>query len=101
MPRLLGNGQTRIKEHTETQPRKLTPTMRLWEGAWPKDAVISQFRLKNALEEKERISARVALVHPDAVCELQALAKTHGYNDTKLALVLVDVAKAPAEHKVA
>ena len=47
-----------------------------------------QFRLKNALEEKERISARVALVHPDAVCELQALAKTHGYNDTKLAWCL-------------
>ena len=47
MPRPLENGLTRIKEHTETQPRKATPTIRLWEGAWPKDAVISRFRLKN------------------------------------------------------
>ena len=40
-------------------------------------------------------------MHPDAVCELQTLAKAHGYKGTKLALVLADVAKAPAEHKVA
>ena len=40
-------------------------------------------------------------MHPDAVCELQTLAKAHGYKDTKVALVLADVAKAPAEHKVA
>ena len=30
-----------------------------------------------------------------------ALAKTHGYNDTELALVLADVTKALAKHKVA
>ena len=76
----------RDQEHTETQPRKVTPTMRLWEGAWPKDAVISHFRLKNALEEEEHIRARVAMVRPDAVCELQALARAHGYKDTKMAL---------------
>ena len=27
--------------------------------------------------------------------------KAHGYKDTKVALVLADVAKAPADHKVA
>ena len=75
--------------------------MRLWEGAWPKDAVISHFRLKNALEEEEPIRARVTLVHADDVCELQSLARAHGYKDTRVALVLVDVAKAPADHKVA
>ena len=94
-------GTSKDQEHTETQPRKVTPTMRLWEGAWPKDAVISHFRLKNALEEEEHIRARVAMVRPDAVCELQTLARAHGYKDTKMALVLVDVAKAPADHKVA
>ena len=94
-------GTSKDQEHTETQPKKVTPTMRLWEGAWPKDAVISHFRLKNALEEEEHISARVAMVRPDAICELQALARAHGYKDTKVALVLVDVAKAPTNHKVA
>ena len=75
--------------------------MRLWGGAWPKDAVESHFKLKMPWRREEHISARVALVHPDAVCELQTLAKAHGYKDTKVALVLADVAKAPAEHKVA
>ena len=56
-----------IKEHerTETQPRKIKATMRLWEGAWPEDAVISHFKLNHALDEEEHISARVALVPPD------------------------------------
>ena len=49
MPRLLGKGPARIKCTLETQPRKVTPTMRLWEGAWTKDAVISYSKLKNAL----------------------------------------------------
>ena len=89
------------QEHTETQPMKTTLTMRLWEGAWPKDAAISHFKLKHALEVEEHISARVAMVHPDAVCELQTTAKAHGCKDAKLALAIADVANAPAGHKVA
>ena len=38
---------------------------------------------------------------PRCRVRVATLAKAHGYKDTKIALVLVDVAKAPTDHMVA
>ena len=91
----------RDQEHTETQPRRVTPTMRLWEGAWPKDAVISHFRLKNPWRRRNTSAhgSRWCVRMPYASCK--PWPELTGTRDTKMALVLVDVAKAPADHKVA
>ena len=43
------------------------------------------FQTEACLEEEENISARVALVPPGSVCELQTVAKARGYKDAKLA----------------
>ena len=94
-------GTGKEQEQKEAQPKRPTPTLGVWEGAWSKDAVISHFTLEHALEEEEHISARVAMVPPDAVCELQTLIKAYGYKDAKLALVIAEVATTPAGHWVA
>ncbi|CAE8584053.1 unnamed protein product [Polarella glacialis] len=70
---------------------RLPLALRLWEGAWPKDAVISQRKLQKQLENEETITATVALVHHKEVQTLKDLASAHGYT----ALVCADLEAAP------
>ncbi|CAE8653111.1 unnamed protein product [Polarella glacialis] len=77
---------------------KLSLALRLWEGAWPKDAVISQHKLQKQLENEETITATVALVHHKDVQTLKDLASAHGYTSCKLALVCADLEVAPKGH---
>ncbi|CAE8587798.1 unnamed protein product [Polarella glacialis] len=74
---------------------RLPLALRLWEGAWPKDAVISQHKLQKQLENEETITATVALVHHKEVQTLKDLASAHGYTSCKLALVCADLEAAP------
>ncbi|CAE8741494.1 unnamed protein product [Polarella glacialis] len=77
---------------------KLSLALRLWEGAWPKDAVISQRKLQKQLENEETIAATVALAHHKDVQTLKDLASAHGYTSCKLALVCADLEVAPKGH---
>ncbi|CAE8656686.1 unnamed protein product [Polarella glacialis] len=77
---------------------KLSRALRLREGAWPKDAVISKHKLQKQLENEETITAAVALVHHKDVQTLKDLASAHGYTSCKLALVCADLEVAPKGH---
>ena len=88
------------KEQEQTQPRRTTRTLRFWEGAWPKDALISHFKLKPAWKRKKTSAHESRWCHRVPCVSCKPWPKPAGTRTQSLPLVLADVAKTSAGHKV-